>query len=601
VRIVRVVALALAVAPGLAGGEAPPRDDRLRLPVVRLLETAPPALPEGLVWGRYVRIADEERPALTSHSSSQTLVPPLDARDVVSAPFDVPAEARLDVAIGVEETAPSTEATPIEFRVVAESAEGTSVLDRRTYDPRAEDRRWRDVRIDLSSVAGRTVRLRLSTVALDAAPPGGSLPVWADPVVSAPKAGAPLNVVVVSLDTLRAKSVSAYGAARRTTPALDEVVGGAGTIFDAAYTSVPHTLWGHLAVFTGRYLRNLNGTSPLRDLPPDIPTLTERLRAAGYTTAAITEDGFIIPRIGFRRGFSEYRENTSPDMRLPLGQSAKTFREGVAWLARHRDQPVFLFLHTYEVHEPYLPPPPYDTAFEPGAGPETVPAVELLRYEQEARHLDDELRGLVESIDALGLATRTLLVVLADHGEEFMEHGQTRHSWQLYEESIHVPLMMRLPGIVPVGLRIATPVSLVDVAPTILDVVGAPPISGVDGVSLLPLLAGRPLPDWRRAVFSEAMSSRQSSGIDLVSARVGQVRCTLRTRSGSTLCYDLTRDPEETAPLGPIDRRSAAARSEAAAYADLLAHAPPNPSLAAPAPSTDPGRAEKLRALGYVE
>jgi arylsulfatase A-like enzyme len=561
-------------------------------------------LPNGLVWGRHVRIASEERLTLTSRAPDSRLVPPLDTRDVVSPPFDVPAEAQLDLAIGIEAAARRADAPAIEFRVAVDADGGSVVLERRVYDPpdTQRDRPWIDVRVDLSAFAGRTIRLRLSTARADGVAPGTSLPVWADPVVSAPRVTHALDVVIVSLDTLRARSVSAYGAARPTTPALDLLVGAAGAIFDAAYTTVPHTLPAHLSLFTGRYLRNLGGASPLQELAADIPTLPERMRAAGYATAAFTEDGYVVPRIGFRRGFAEYRENTSPDLRMPVGHSARTFRDGVDWLARHRDRPAFLFLHTYEVHEPYAPPAPYDTVFEPSRGPDTVWQAELLRYEQEARYLDDQLRALVESIDALGLGARTLLVVLSDHGEEFMEHGQTRHSWHLFEETIHVPLMMRLPGVVPAGLRIETPVSLVDVAPTILDLVGAAPIAGTDGVSLVPLLVGSSLPEWRHAVFSEAKSALSAPSVDLVSARAGTIRCTLRLHRDTTLCYDLTRDPEEVSPLGTHDQRCAAARAEARAYAALLEAGPAtNPDLAAPAMPDDPERARKLRALGYAE
>ncbi len=572
----------------------------VRVPVLRLVDAAPATLPNGLVWGRHVRLGDEERLALTSRAPGARTVPPLDARDVVSPPIALPPQARLDFAIGIED---GGDRTPIEFRVLIEDASGSIVIARELYDPHdmADDRRWRDVRVDLSALAGRTFRLRLSTAAPEGAAPATASPVWADPVVWAPGPAAAPNVVLVSLDTLRAKSVSAYGAPRPTTPALDELVGAAGTIFDAAYTTAPHTLPAHLSLFTGRYLRNLGDVSPLVALSPDIPTLPERMRAAGYATAAFTEDGFIIPRIGFGRGFAEYRENTSPDLHMPLGQSARTFRDGVDWLERHRDEPVFLFVHTYEVHEPYTPQPPYDSMFEPDRGPDTVPQEELLRYEQEARYLDDQLRALVERIDALGLATRTLLVVLADHGDEFMEHGQTRHCFQLFEETIHVPLMMRLPGVVPVGARVETPVSLVDVAPTILDLIGAPPIAGTDGVSLVPLLTGAPLPEWRRAVFAEAKSSLTAPAVDLVSARVGATRCTLRIAPNRTYCYDLTRDPAEVTPLGPFDRESFAARGEAKKYLDLLVRTPTNPALAAPTPPPEPDRADKLRALGYAD
>jgi arylsulfatase A-like enzyme len=599
-----IACVALAALALGARAESAPQDGRLRLPILRFLDAMPPALPDGLAWGRHVRIGDEERLALTSLETNGHPAPPLAARDVVSRWFDVPADARLDFAIGVELPPRVAPPTAVEFRVIAEDGARETVVDQRVYDPRdvSQDRVWRDASVDLSALAGRTIRLRLSTRAADGASAGSALPVWGDPVVSAPRASGALNVVLVSLDTLRAKSVGAYGSRRPTTPALDELVGAAGTIFEAAYTTVPHTLPAHLGMFTGRYLRNLGGVNPLRALGPDIPTLPERMRAAGYATAAFTEDGYIVPRLGFRRGFAQFRENTSPDMTMPLGHSARTFRAGVDWLARHRDRPAFLFLHTYEVHEPYTPPPPYDTVFAPGGGPETVPVAELLRYEQEARYLDDELRALVESIDALGLGTRTLLVVTADHGEEFMEHGQTRHCWHLFEESIHVPFMMRLPGVVPAGLRIDTPVSLVDVAPTILDLVGAPPMEGTDGVSLVPLLLGARLPDWRLAVFSEARSSLSAPSVDLVSARLGNTRCTLQMRRGTAFCYDLTRDPEEAVPLGTHDSRAAAARAAASTYVDLLTSGPRSDSeLAAPDPTSDSDRAEKLRALGYVQ
>src|SRR5262249_35764260 len=142
---------------------------------------------------------------------------------------------------------------------------------------------------------------------------------------------------------------------------------------------------------------------------------------------------------------------------------------------------------------------------------------ERLRYEQEARYLDDEVLALLDAIDGLGLGVRTLVVVMGDHGEEFLEHGQRKHGFDLYDETTHVPLMMRLPGITPPGLRVAPPVSLVDVAPTILDLVGAAPLVGIDGVSLRPLLEGASHGWSRRAVFAEAYSSLLAKSSDLMS------------------------------------------------------------------------------------
>ena len=426
---------------------------------------------------------------------------------------------------------------------------------------------------------------------------------WADPAVLAPGTAELPNVILVSLDTLRAKSVSTYGSQRPTMPHLDALVADAGTVFEQAFTTAPHTLPAHLSTFTSLYVRSLGSIGPMGRIPDDVVTLPERMRAAGYDTGAFTEDGFIIPRVGFLRGFATYRENTSPNIHEPLGQSAKTFRDAIDWLAARRDRPTFLFAHTYEVHFPYTPAPPYDTAFESADDLPDEIAVELLRYEQEARHLDDEVRAFLDAVDALGLGRRTLVVVMADHGEEFLEHGQKRHGLQVYDETIHVPLMIRFPGVVPAGLRIGTPVSLVDVAPTILDLVGAPPLIGVDGESLVRLLGGGS-PLRRRAVFSEAMSSLQA-GIDLLSVHMPALHCIYRTRSGTSECYDGTVDPNEHHPLG-ADRPSIEdARSEAIAYWSLRRTAPaptvPSELVHELSKDDDAARLEKLRALGYVE
>jgi arylsulfatase A-like enzyme len=532
--------------------------------------------------------------------------PDLDARDVLSPPITVPRGGVLAAGLGIEELDWTTDACAVEFRVGVIAGEQETILHRTVVDPvrRAEDRRWVDVNVDLSTFAGRTVRLRLATAPADAARPGTSLPVWADPVVLAPSAAERPNVILVSLDTLRAKSVSTYGSPRATTPHLDELVAGAGTVFEQAFTTAPHTLPAHLSAFTSLYVRSLGPMGPLSQLPSDVVTLPERLRAAGYDTGAFTEDGFVVPGVGFRRGFATYRENTSPNLHEPLGQSAKTFRDAIDWLAPRRDRPTFLFAHTYEVHFPYTPAPPYDGAFGSAAELSDETAVELLRYEQEARHLDDELRAFLDAVDALGLGRRTLLVVMADHGEEFLEHGQKRHGLQLYDESIRVPLLMRFPDVVPAGLRVATPVSLVDVAPTILDLVGAPALIGADGESLVPLFHGASLSEHRRAVFSEATSSLRVP-IDLLSVHLPGLHCIYRTRSGTSECYDVVADPEERHPVGGDRAGLDVSRSEAIAYWSLRRTAPaptgPWELVRELSKSDDDARLEKLRALGYVE
>jgi hypothetical protein len=531
--------------------------------------------------------------------------PALEERDVVGPPLVLPRGAVAAVGMGIDESLWRSSCA-VEFRIGVLEAGRETVLSRTVLDPaaRPEHRGWIDARVELGAFAGRTVALRLSTAPADPSRPCTSFPIWADPTILAPRSTYLPNVVLLSLDTLRARSVSAYGSPRATTPHLDRLVGAAGTVFENAFTTAPHTLPAHLSAFTGLYVRALGWVGPLSHLSASIATLPERMRETGYDTAAFTEDGFVIPAVGFRRGFATYRENTSPDFHHPLGQSAKTYRDGLDWLAARRDRPSFLFLHTYEVHFPYTPAPPYDGAFESADEITDPVAIEQLRYEQEARYLDDVLRAFFDSLDGLGLGTQTLVVLMADHGEEFREHGALRHGLQVYDETIHVPLMMRLPGVIPAGLRVATPVSLVDVAPTILDLVGASPLVGADGESLLPLLAGDRLSERRQAVFSECASALNVAA-DLLSVRLPALHCIYRTRLGTSECYDPAEDPGEHRPVTSDHPLLETARTEAIAYWTVRRTGPASTAPLELVDELERGneveRREKLRALGYVE
>ncbi|MGH7894760.1 MAG: sulfatase family protein, partial [Candidatus Binatia bacterium] len=270
---------------------------------------------------------------------------------------------------------------------------------------------------------------------------------------------------------------------------------------------------------------------------------------------------------------------------------------------------------TYQVHFPYTPPAPYDEMFEPVDALQGPDERDRLRYEQETRYLDDEVGALLDAIDDLGLGVSTLVVVTADHGEEFMEHGARTHGFQLYEETAHVPLMLRLPGVITPGSRIADPVSLVDLAPTILDLTGAAPLVGIDGQSLAPLLGlgplapppltqGGPLLPDRRAVFAETHSGLLSGGSDVFSVRTAKVHCIFRPKLGTSQCYDPADDPDERVPLRGVDQHLLVARNQMVSYLalDPIAALPASRQAPAPvAPSAEDERQEKLRALGYLQ
>jgi arylsulfatase A-like enzyme len=524
------------------------------------------------------------------------VVPDLATRDLVTEPIAIPAGATLSTAIGVEPAMWIMQVSPLTFQVTAIDGEGHETVVKETrLDPFGWPlhRRWIEWRIDLGALAGRTVRLRF---AVSAKADDASLPVWADPTILVPRTSpAPAyDVLLVSLDTLRARSVSAYGAERPTTPSFDAFADD-GVLFGDASTAAPHTLTSHLSVFTGSYMRAAL-LEPLSVLRADVPTLPERLRRAGYDTAAFTEDAFVAPAFGFARGFATYGEDKSADFHEPEGHVERTFEHGVTWLRDHHDRPFFLFLHTYQVHFPYDPPPAYASELaEPELYPEG-PEHDRLLYEQEARYTDDALAALLGELDALGLRERTLVVVFGDHGEEFYEHGEHFHGSDLYDEVIRVPLAMRLPGLVPAGRRVAEPVSLVDVLPTILDALGLPAPAGIDGRSLLPLALGAT--PAARVVFSAP-----GTGFNAFAAvRTADYTCVWKRKPPLSECFDRRRDPFERHPLrGEPPAGVGEARR---ALADFQARDPdPGTStLEHPVPpDVDPERLEKLRALGYVE
>ena len=520
------------------------------------------------------------------------------AWDFVSRPIEVPEGAVLTFAVGVQEPAWYVDSAPVQFTVEARSAAGDVEVYRRSLDParRRDDRRWFDERVPLTAFAGRTAVLHFKVRPLSAGELRPQLPMWADPTVLAPvteRARPMPSIVLVSLDTLRAKSMSAYGYARETTPFLTRFAA-TGVRFANAYTTFSNTFGAHMSMLTGAY-PSKHAVRTSRTLSPDIPTLAERLRRAGYDTAAFTEDALLDASAGFQRGFAHYWENKSID--VGAGDAPGTFRRALTWLAAHRDRPFFLFVHTYAVHSPYRPSPPYDRLFvEPGQS--RNPSNQLL-YEQEIRQLDDDVARLVAGLDALVPRDQFVLVITADHGEEFGEHGAALHT-QLYDEILHVPLFVRWPGTVPAGRTLEHEVSLVDVAPTLLDLVGLDP-TVESGMSLRPLLGGDTTTLARSVVFAESPPSIWSRYAWSYVARRPAGKCFSFDNPALDRCFDLAGDPGELAPLPPVGGQAAlweAARTYGeSAFTGEAPSTPPPPS----SQHDDPERVEKLRALGYLQ
>jgi arylsulfatase A-like enzyme len=312
--------------------------------------------------------------------------------------------------------------------------------------------------------------------------------------------------ILISIDTLRADHLGAYGYARATSPFLDSLAG-RGVLFENAFAQIPSTLPSHMSMFTGLYPGEHGVYPPDHVLAPDIPTLPEVFRRRGFATGGHTEGGYVHGGYGFARGFDEF----SHEAEHLEDDAGRTFARGLAFLRRvEKTDRFFLFLHTYAVHDPYFPFGRYEDLYWRGDPPDTFPATgpnlldfnrgkkkitpEALEYykacyDASINYVDDVLRDFFSGLEALGLDDEVTVIVTSDHGEEFLEHGKMAHQ-QLYRESLHVPLVVLHPDLRR-GKRVRSLVQTIDLAPTLFALAGIDPGRSLSGRSLLPLLVGK--------------------------------------------------------------------------------------------------------------
>lgn len=318
----------------------------------------------------------------------------------------------------------------------------------------------------------------------------------------------PRNFILISIDTLRADHLGVYGYRRDTSPFFDSLAA-RGILFERATSQIPGTLPSHMSIFTGLYPAEHGVYPPDSTLSPAIETLPETFRRAGFRTGGFTAGGFMDGRYGFDRGFEAF-DDTIPDTDK---DAEHVFGNGLEFLrGLKKDERFFLFLHTYQVHDPYVPPRGYGNWFwkgppPPGTFPSTGPNLldvnlgvrpitpEVVRYfealyDSEIRATDDSLRRLFAGLRDLGLLEDTWIVITSDHGEEFFEHGKMVHE-QIFDECLHVPLLILPPARDRAGpRRVRDLVESVDIAPTLYELAGLAPRVRPSGESLLPQMQG---------------------------------------------------------------------------------------------------------------
>jgi arylsulfatase A-like enzyme/Tfp pilus assembly protein PilF len=388
--------------------------------------------------------------------------------------------------------------------------------------------------------------------------------------------GAP--IILISIDTLRADHLSAYGYQRGSTPVLDRL-SREGIVFEQAYSAVPLTLPSHATLLTGRQpmhhgVRDNIGYT----LAPGERTLASRLKAAGYATGGAISAYVLRRQTGISAGFDAFDDaltiaGTGESLAESRRDGAATVDALAAWLDAQGSDRVFAFLHLYEPHAPYTPPPSH-----------AMP----LPYDGEIAYADELVGRFLGRASARGLLDRAIVAVVSDHGEGLGDHGEAEHGLLLYREALHVPAILRLPGGAQGGRRVAGAVGLVDIAPTLLDLAGIA-ADGMDGAPLTSAIASGRADD--RTVYSETLYPRLHFGwSDLASAVDGRYHYIQAPRPE---LYDLTADAAERTNLAP------ARASTAAALASWIGRATAGTTVALPG-AADAEARERLRALGYA-
>jgi arylsulfatase A-like enzyme len=451
--------------------------------------------------------------------------------------------------------------------------------------------------------------------------------VWAcrgeSPAPSQPSAEAPQrpNVLLVTIDSLRADHLNCYGYLRPTSPNLDRLAAD-GALFKVAVAQAPWTLPSLASLHTSRLPVEVGAIHNHDRLADSAVTAAELFRNAGYATAAFTVGAYTGTSRGFGQGFDVYENRDRTHLAADLNRMA------LEWLDRAGKRPFFLWIHYFDVHADYAAPAPWNSLFD-----DTPPAPEVARirhlkrvingnvalepgdldriktsYDREIAYTDAMLGELWQGLEQRGLAAGTALAVGADHGEGFMEHELLLHTLSVYDEFVRVPLVLRLPGRVPAGRRVTAQVRNLDVLPTLLELAGLDPLPDARGRSLLALLRGAggaapgPAPvhtdtSGHEAHYAKMSGVRPGLFDTFFSVRTEAAKLVYSVKQDRYRLFELRSDPGERSDVFP--QKGAAYPELRRALDELRAAGPPSGTDAPPAEPT-PGELEQLRELGYI-
>jgi len=461
--------------------------------------------------------------------------------------------------------------------------------------------------VDLDRLSGEVARIDLEARGGDVALDRPRV-VTFDGVEALPEVRRPRNVVVYLIDTLRADKLEVYAPDTRVrTPGMSRFRRGA-TLFLRGQSQENWTKPSVATLLSGLlpWVHTANEGESV--LPASVRTLSELLGDAGFHTGAFVANGYVSGKFGFRQGWSTWRNYIREGRRTHARFVASDVLE---WLdERPEDRPFFLYVHTIDPHVPYIPPDDLLETYDPDpydgpvdftrdrellekikVGSLTLDARDRRRlealYDGEITYHDVHMAAILDGLERRGLADDTMVVITADHGEELFDHGSVGHGHSVWQELLHVPLLVRIPGLTDGRRPVPDAVGLVDVMPTVLDVLGRPIPEDVDGRSLLPLLRGAGSPAPRVSVSGFMYGWR--------TALVGRYKLVQRTESRAML-FDLEADPGEEDDLSerrPLVLRHVRGLLGLALAGEGHAHRPESTEI-------DPETEAQLRALGYV-
>ncbi len=407
--------------------------------------------------------------------------------------------------------------------------------------------------------------------------------------LSAQAAPAPsTNLVLVTVDTLRADRVGAYGYSKARTPNLDGLAA-SGVRFEKAFSPVPITLPSHACMLTGTYpMRNGMHDFSGNRLDPALPTLATVLKAKGYATGAVVGAAVLDSRFGLNNGFDFYYDNFDFNRMLETNLDAMerpgnlVMDQALAWLRKNSARRFFLWVHLYDPHHPYNPPAPYNTQLADA-------------YDGEIAFADAQVGRLLRYLKLGGLLNNTLIVMAGDHGEGLGEHGEKTHGFFIYNSTLQVPLILKLPTSMPAARKqVPDAVTLVDVMPTVLEALRIPLPPQVQGRSLLPLLKGKGEPETSPLYAESYLPRLHFNWSELRGIQWGNYRL---IDGPKPELYDLSRDPGETQNL--YQQKPAVAEEVRAQLGGVIQKYSAG-GESAQKTSLDPAMAERLQALGYA-